>query len=184
MSAPGGRVIAVSRSSRHGFSKQPEQSIRLIAGEGVEGDAHRGVTVQHLYDVRRDPTRPNLSQVHLFSGEMLTELAGRGFAVTPGELGENVLTEGLDLLGLPQGTVLRLGQTILLQVTGLRTPCIRIDAFRSGLQAQLWGESDACGKRTRRAGVMSIVLSGGEVGPGDPIAVELPPQPHLPLQPV
>ncbi len=177
------QVVAVSSSAAHGFSKQPQDAIRLVQGEGVEGDAHRGVMVQHLYLVRRDPTQPNLCQVHLFSAEMLDELAARGFAVQAGELGENILTRGLDLLTLPLGTLLQIGAAVL-QVTGLRTPCSRIDTFRAGLQAQLWGERDAQGKRTRRAGIMSVVLQAGAVRPGDAITVTLPPEPHQPLPPV
>jgi MOSC domain-containing protein YiiM len=176
---PSGLVIAVSLSPRHGFSKQPQPGIRLVPGEGVEGDAHRGVTVQHLYQVRRNPAAPNLSQVHLFPAEMLSELAARGFALEPGALGENILAQGLDLLALPRGTLLHIGSHALLELTGLRTPCSKIDDLRPGLQAQLWGPD-----RTRRAGVMSIVHHGGDVHPGDPIRVELPAQPHQPLRPV
>jgi len=177
-------VEAVSRSAAHGFSKTPQASIRLIPGEGVEGDAHRGVTVQHLYLKRRDPTQPNLCQVHLFAGEMLDELATKGFHIAPGALGENILTRGLDLLALPLGTRLHLGATAIVEVTGLRTPCSKIDDFRAGLQQHLWGERDAAGKRVRRAGIMSVVLSTGQVQPGDAIRIELPPHPHQPLGPV
>lgn len=179
-----GTVVAVSRSPQHGFSKQIQPVIRLIAGEGVEGDAHRGVTVKHRYLVRRDPTQPNLSQVHLFAEEMLDELKAAGFAVGAGEIGENVLTRGLDLLALPQRTLLRLGAQATLQLTGLRTPCSQIDGYREGLQTHLWGERDAEGKRSRRAGVMAIVLTGGEVRPGDAIGVELPVGEHRALEPV
>jgi MOSC domain-containing protein YiiM len=177
-------VEAVSRSTAHGFSKQSQSSIRLIPGEGVEGDAHRGVTIQHLYLMRRDPTQPNLCQVHLFAAEMLDELATTGFHIAPGELGENILTRGLDVLALPLGTRLHLGTASIVEVTGLRTPCSKIDDFRDGLQQHLWGERDAEGKKVRRAGIMSIVLTAGEVRPGDTIQVELPPEPHQPLGPV
>lgn len=177
-------VDAVSCSGAHGFSKTPQPSVRLIAGEGVEGDAHRGRTVQHLYQVRRDPTRPNLCQVHLFAAEKLEELAAKGFAVSAGELGENVLTRGLDLLALPRNARLHLGVDAVVEVTGLRTPCSQIDNFRPGLLQHMWDERDAEGKRTRRAGIMSVVLAGGEVRAGDRVRVELPPEPHLPLGPV
>jgi MOSC domain-containing protein YiiM len=177
-------VEAVCRSTTHGFSKQPQSSIRLIPGEGVEGDAHRGASVQHLYLMRRDPTQPNLCQVHLFAAEMLDELATRGFHIAPGELGENILTRGLDVLALPLGTRLHLGAASIVEVTGLRTPCSKIDDFRAGLQQHLWGERDEAGKKVRRAGIMSIVLTAGEVRPGDVIQVELPSQPHQPLGPV
>ena len=177
-------VEAVSRSSTHGFSKTPQLSIRLVPGEGVEGDAHRGVTVQHLYLKRRDPTQPNLCQVHLFCAEMLDELATKSFIIAPGELGENILTRGLDLLLLPLGARLHLGADAVVEVTGLRTPCSKIDDFRPGLQQHLWGERDASGRKPRRAGIMSIVLHPGVVRPGDAIRAELPPQPHMPLGPV
>ena len=177
-------VVAVSRASTHGFAKQPQRSLTLIAGEGIEGDAHRGKTVQHLYTLRKDATRPNLCQVHLFSAEMLAELAGHGYPLGPGEIGENVLTTGLDLLGLPRGTVLCIGDGAVLEITGLRTPCSQIDGYRAGLQKYLWAPRDAKGKRTRRAGVMSIVRTGGDIQAGDPLRIELPPKPHLPLGPV
>ncbi len=178
------RVVAVSLAARHGFAKQPQSSIRLLVGEGVEGDAHRGTTVQHLYKVRRDPSQPNLCQVHLFAAEKLDELAGAGYALGPGEIGENVLTCGVDLLALPRGTKVRLGAEAVVEITGLRTPCSQIDRYRAGLQKLLWGPRDAKGKRERRAGVMAVVLTGGEVLPGDPLLVELPPKPHQPLGPV
>lgn len=178
------RVIAVSRRAQHGFAKQSERAIRLIAGEGVEGDAHRGTTVQHLYKVRRDPTQPNLCQVHLFAAEMLAELGEKGYALEAGEIGENVLTEGLDLLTLPKGTLLHLGAEAVVEVTGLRTPCSQIDGYRAGLQKHLWGKRDDTGKRTRRAGVMSAVQIGGVVQVGDRIRIKLPPEPHRCLGPV
>ncbi len=179
-----GTVVAVSLTARHGFAKQPQSSIRLLAGEGVEGDAHRGVTAQHLYQVRRDPTQPNLCQVHLFAAEKLEELAAAGFALGPGEIGENVLTRGVELLSLPRGTRVRLGSEATVEITGLRTPCSQIDGYRAGLQKLLWGPRDARGKRTRQAGVMAVVLAGGVVSPGDALTVELPPEPHLALGPV
>ena len=177
-------IVAVSLAARHGFAKQPQASIRLLPGEGVEGDAHRGTTVQHLYQVRRDPSQPNLCQVHLFAAEKLEELAGAGYALGPGEMGENVLTRGVDLLALPRGTRIRLGDVAVVEITGLRTPCSQIDGYRAGLQKLLWGPRDAKGKRERRAGVMAIVFKGGEVRPGDGLEMELPPRPHQPLGPV
>lgn len=177
-------VVAVSLAARHGFAKEPQTSIRLIAGEGVEGDAHRGTAVQHLYQVRRNPLQPNLCQVHLFAAEKLEELAGAGFPLGPGEIGENVLTKGLDLLALPRGARVRLGAEAVVEITGLRTPCSQIDGYRPGLQKLLWGPRDTKGKRGRRAGVMAIVLMGGQVQPGDDLTWELPPEPHQPLGPV
>ncbi|PZF82229.1 MOSC domain-containing protein [Jiangella anatolica] len=178
-----GQVSAVSTSATHSFSKPNRPVIRLLAGLGVEGDAHSGVTVKHRSRVRRDPTQPNLRQVHLIHAELHDELAAAGFAVGAGEMGENVTTRGVDLLGLPTGTRLRLGPDAVVEVTGLRNPCYQIDDFQQGVLKEVVGR-DADGQIVRRAGVMAIVLTGGEVRPGDPIAVELPAAPHLPLAPV
>src|SRR5215213_1830894 len=98
-----GTVAAVSRSGAHTFGKTNHDTIRLLAGLGVEGDAHLGVTVKHRSRVARDPAQPNLRQVHLIHGELHDELAAAGFAVRPGEMGENVTTRGVDLLALPVG---------------------------------------------------------------------------------
>jgi MOSC domain-containing protein YiiM len=177
-------IVALSRNARHNFSKQPQPSLRLIAGEGIEGDAHRGTTTQHLYLKRKDPTQPNLAQVHLFAAEMLDELATKGFALQPGDIGENILTRNIDLLKLPLATRLHLGPECILEVTGLRTPCSQIDKHSQGLQQHLWGKRDITGQRPRRAGIMSIVLTGGLIHPNEPIRIELPSTPHQPLPPV
>jgi MOSC domain-containing protein YiiM len=176
-------VAAVSRSPGHTMSKPNEPAIRLIAGLGVEGDAHAGETVKHRSRVARDPTQPNLRQVHLIHAELHDELRGRGFEVWPGEMGENVTTRGVDLLGLPTGARLRLGDEAVVEITGLRNPCGQLNGVRPGLlEATL--DRDAAGNLVRKAGVMAIVVSGGEVRPGDPIRAELPAAPHRPLQPV
>jgi MOSC domain-containing protein YiiM len=176
-------VVAVSRSPNHTFTKRNAPMIRLVAGLGIEGDAHRGETVKHRYAARKNPRAPNLRQVHLLHEELFDELSARGFAVKPGAIGENVTTRGLDLLGLPQGARLRLGAEAVVEVTGLRNPCRQIDAFASGLTAAVL-DHDAEGHLIRKAGVMAIVISGGDVKPGDEIAVELPAGTHLPLEPV
>jgi MOSC domain-containing protein YiiM len=178
-----GSVVSVSLRSSHHFSKTPSQSIRLLQGLGVEGDAHMGVLVQHRYHVRKDPTRPNLCQVHLIHSELLDELRAKGFVVQPGELGENVTTSGIDLLALPTGARLRLGGHAVVEVTGLRNPCVQIDQFQKGLMAATL-DKDAEGNLIRKAGIMSIVVAAGDVSPGDAIGVELPALPHRPLQPV
>ena len=179
------KILATSASSNHGFSKQPQPHIRLITGEGIEHDAHRGRTTQHLYLKRKDPTQPNLAQVHLLSVELLDELAARGFPLMPGELGENLLTQAIDLLTLPRNTHLHIGPEAILEVTGLRTPCSQIDAMRPGLQQLLWGPPLAgTTQKTRRAGIMAIVHHGGIIHPNDTIEITLPPGPHQPLGPV
>jgi MOSC domain-containing protein YiiM len=177
-------IASVSLNPAHGFSKQPQPCITLIAGEGVEGDAHRGTTTQHLYLKRKNPTLPNLAQVHLLSTEILAGLLARGFTVQPGELGENILTTGLDLHALPTNTRLHIGQEVMLKVTGLRTPCSQIDRYQPGLQAELWGPRDADNKKTRHAGIMATVETGGTLEPGDTLRIEFPQPPHMPLGPV
>jgi MOSC domain-containing protein YiiM len=175
-----GTVVAVSSSGEHSFSKPTRESITLLAGLGVEGDAHAGVTVKHRSRVAQDPTQPNLRQVHLIQEELFAEVSEAGFTVKPGELGENVTTKGIDLLGLPVGTLLRIGDEAVVEVTGLRNPCVQIDAFQDGLLKQVVGRDEA-GNLVRRAGVMSVVRTGGVVRPGDAIKVELPAEPHRPL---
>ncbi|MFC8272029.1 MOSC domain-containing protein [Streptomyces sp. NPDC057271] len=174
-------VTAVSSNGVYSFTKPNRDSVTLLAGLGVEGDVHAGVTVKHRSPVAKDPTVPNLRQVHLIHAELLDEVAGAGFEVTPGALGENITTRGVDLLGLPTGTRLRLGAEAVVEVTGLRNPCAQIDTYRHGLLKRVLGR-DESGQIVRKAGIMSIVLTGGEVRPGDPITVELPAEPHRPLE--
>jgi MOSC domain-containing protein YiiM len=176
-------VAAVSRDDRHAFSKPVRESIRLVAGLGVEGDAHAGQSVQHLSRIARDPSAPNLRQVHLIHAELHDELGLRGYRVAPGDMGENVTTRGIDLLSLPAGTRLRLGQDAVVEVTGLRNPCVQLDGFQHGLMKAVL-DRDEDGRLVRKAGVMAIVLVGGQVMAGDRIDVVYPPEPHMPLQPV
>lgn len=177
------QVIAVHRSSSHSFSKFAEDAIALVPGLGVEGDAHAGATVQHRSRVRRDPSQPNLRQVHLLQAELFDELMERGHAVWPGDMGENVTTRGVDLLRLPTGTRLRLGAQAVVELTGLRNPCSQIDKFQSGLMAAVL-DRDAQGALVRKSGVMAVVVQGGEVRPGDGVEVEVPQGSSHPLEPV
>lgn len=176
-----GRVVSVARDGAHRFSKAPVATIRLIEGLGVEGDAHLGETVQHRSRVAADPSQPNLRQVHLIHAELFDALAVQGFAVSPGDLGENVTTRGIDLLGLPRGARIHLGDGAVVEVTGLRNPCGQIDSFQPGLLKAVLGKG-ANGEIVRKAGVMAIVLSGGQVRAGDAIRVELPEGPHVALE--
>ena len=176
-------VTAVSRSPRHRFSKHNEPWIRLLAGLGVEGDAHAGEKVQHRSRKRWTPHLPNLRQVHLIHCELHDALRAAGFTVAPGDMGENLTTRGIDLLALPTGTRLHLGDAAVVEVTGLRNPCVQLDRFQEGLMAATLGR-DEQGELVRKAGIMGIVLADGDVRPGDPIRVELPPEPHTPLKPV
>lgn len=178
-----GVVVAVSRSATHSMSKTNQASIRLLPGIGVEGDAHAGPTVKHRSRVARDPNQPNLRQVHLIHAELHDELVGLGFEVEPGRMGENVTTRGLDLLALPTGTRLHLGESAVVEVTGLRNPCSQLNGIQPGLMASTL-DRDEAGNLIRKAGVMAVVVSGGEVRPGDAIRVELPEAPHRPLTPV
>jgi MOSC domain-containing protein YiiM len=176
-------VVSVSLRAGHHFSKTPGLGIRLLAGLGVAGDAHMGTTVKHRSRVRKDPTQPNLRQVHLIHAELFCELRAKGFAVHPGELGENLTTSGIDLLALPTGARLHLGASAVVEVTGLRNPCIQIDNFQRGLMAATL-DRDVEGNLIRKAGIMGIVIEDGDVRPGDAIRVEMPATPHRPLQPV
>lgn len=176
-------VTAVSRESAYRFHKRQRESIRLLAGLGVEGDVHLGETVKHRSRVKRDPSQPNLRQVHLIHSELHDELRTRNHPVAAGELGENVTTRGIALLDLPTGARLRLGSQAVVEITGLRNPCVQLDAFQPGLmQATL--DRDEQGRLIRKAGVMAVVIEGGEVCPGDPIEILLPPEPHRSLEPV
>lgn len=176
-------VVAVSRKASHGVDKANQLLIRLLPGEGVEGDAHCGVKVKHRSRARQYPDMPNLRQVHLLQAELHDELAGMGFALSPGQMGENVTTRGVDLLSLPKGARLRLGDAAVVELTGLRNPCVQLDGLRPGLMAACLGRSLE-GHPVRKAGVMAIVLTGGEVRAGDPIVVEPPAGSPEPLRPV
>lgn len=177
------KVEAVARDDAHRFSKPTVDEIRLVAGLGVEGDTHAGVTVQHRSRVRRDPTQPNLRQVHLVHGELLDGLRAQEFRVAPGVIGENVTTRGVALLDLPTGTRLRLGDDAVVELTGLRNPCVQLDQYQHGLMNAVL-DKDEAGELVRLSGVMAIVVSGGTVRPGDPIEVALPDGPCVALQPV
>lgn len=176
-------VEAVHRSATHTMAKATRAEIRLLAGLGVEGDAHLGVTVQHRSRVARDASQPNARQVHLVHGELLDDLANAGFSVEPGRMGENITTRGVDLLGLPTGTLLRLGAEAVVEITGLRNPCTQLEGVQPGLQRAVL-DRDADGGLVRKAGVMAIVVAGGVVAPRDPIGIAAPPEPHVPLRPV
>ncbi|MEM1332431.1 MAG: MOSC domain-containing protein [Actinomycetota bacterium] len=171
-----GSVVAVHRSAEHEFSKASCAEITVVAGLGVVGDAHQGARVQHRSRVAKDPEQPNLRQVHLVASELLEEVTRLGFEVAPGALGENVTTAGLDLIRLPVGSMVRLGDDVLLALTGLRNPCVQIDAFAEGLQAAMLGRDDD-GSLLRKTGVMAVVVQGGAVRPGYPIEVRFPPGP-------
>jgi MOSC domain-containing protein YiiM len=176
-----GSVRAVCLSARHSFSKQLQESIRLIEGFGVDGDVHAGATVRHRYHMRKDPGAPNLSQVHLLHAELFAELQEQGIDVGAGQMGENITTFGVDLLALPQGTLLTLGEEAVVEITGLREPCVLMNALHPGLMKACLGKDDQ-GRKVRKAGVMSVVRRGGLVRSGDAIRIELPPVPHRALE--
>jgi MOSC domain-containing protein YiiM len=183
MTGRGSRVIGVAFRRGHHFSKRSAISIRLVAHLGVQGDGHYGATVQHVVRKKKDPNLPNLRQVHLLQAELFDELAGAFGPLGVGDLGENILTRDIDLLSLPTGARLHVGAQAIVELTGLRNPCIQIDRFRPGLMAATLAR-DADGNLVRKAGVMAIVIAGGDVQPGDTIRVELPPGPLRKLEPV
>jgi MOSC domain-containing protein YiiM len=180
MDATSGIVTSVSSDDAHRFSKPQRKRIRLLVGLGVEGDSHAGTTVQHLSRLKTRGDEPNLRQVHVIAEELFEELASQGYEISPGDLGENVTTRGIDLLSLPRGTRLRLGPDAVIELTGLRNPCVQIDRFRSGLLKQVVSRDEE-GHIVRRAGVMSVVLEGGEITPSDAVEVELPAGEHVAL---
>ncbi len=178
-----GMVISVSKSESHTFNKYNCAAIQLLKGLGVEGDAHQGKTVKHRSRVAHDPTQPNLRQVHLIHTELFEELEGKGFEVRPGQMGENITTKGIDLLELPKGTILRIGATAAIEITGLRNPCNQINSIKDGLmQAVL--DKDENGNLIRKSGIMAIVLEAGKVLVNDKISVQLPKQPFVKLEKV
>lgn len=178
-----GTVVALNRSAAHDFSKQTEEAVTFVAGVGMAGDAHASAQVQHRSRIRADPTQPTLRQVHLLHAELLDEVREAGHDVSPGSIGDNVTTRGVDLLGLPTGALLRLGGEVLLGVTGLRNPCAQLDRYSDGLRSAVLDRTPD-GVLVRRASVMAVVLQGGQVRTGDPVTVALPPAPLLPLAPV
>ena len=175
------KVTGLFISSTHTFSKFAHDQVELLTGLGVKGDAHMGKTVKHRSRVKADPTQPNLRQVHLVHSELFDELKTNGFEVKPGDIGENITTGGIDLLGLPRDTILKIGESAEVQITGLRNPCKQIDNFQDGLLPAVL-DRDAEGNLIRKAGIMGIVLKGGKVNVGDQISVELPPEPHNKLE--
>jgi MOSC domain-containing protein YiiM len=178
----GGRVTAVSRDAEYSFSKPNQPSVTLLEGLGVEGDVHAGRTIRHQFRMTYEPDLPNLRQVHLMHEELFAELALKGFDVCAGQLGENITTRDVDLLGLPTGTLLHLGQDAVVEVTGLRNPCAKINDFRQGLLGEMFTIDPSSGDFTFKAGVMAVVRHTGTVRPGDAVEVELPPFPHRPLE--
>jgi len=174
-------VLAVHKRESHTFSKTECAGIHLLEGQGVDGDAHCGRTVKHRSRVAQDPTQPNLRQVHLMHAELFAELQGRGFHVTPGSLGENITTCGVALLALPVGTRLHVGAEAVIELTGLRNPCVQIEKFQPGLLAAVLDRGPR-GELVRKAGVMGVVLAGGTIRPADKIAVLLPAGEHRPLE--
>lgn len=178
-----GKVTATCSSSTHSMVKKVRQSIQLLEGLGVEGDAHLGKTVKHRSRVAKDPSRPNLRQVHLIHSELHSELASEGFDIVPGQMGENITTMGIELLDLPENTILHIGPETRVKITGLRNPCSQLDGIRKGLMKAVL-DTDKNGNLIRKAGVMGVVLTGGTVSTGDTIRIELPELPHHPLVPV
>lgn len=176
-----GTVVAVARDSEHRFSKEIVEEIEIVAGLGVRGDAHSGATVKHRSRVKTDPTQPNLRQVHLIHRELFDEVAQNGFKLGPADLGENITTEGIDLLSLPRGAILEIGENVQLELTGLRNPCAQIEAFQPGLLQEVVDKGED-GTLIRKSGVMTVALTGGRIRAGDTIRVSMPQPPFLKLE--
>lgn len=176
-----GKVTALHRSATHTLSKFAERQIQLLKGLGVEGDAHMGQTVKHRSRVAKDPTQPNLRQVHLIAAELHEELHQNGFEVQAGQMGENITTHGIDLINLPKGTILKIGQQAQVEITGLRNPCAQLESIQTGLMKAVL-DKDEDGNLIRKSGIMGIVLEGGPVNVDDEIDVVFPPQPHIKLE--
>lgn len=176
-------VVSVSLNPAHRFSKIVQTRIRLLKGLGVEGDAHMGEKVKHRSRVAQNPNQPNLRQVHLLQSEVFEELAAKGFDLKQGDIGENILTTGVDLLSLPVGTVLHIGSDAVVELTGLRNPCVQIEDFQAGLLKAFLGKTED-GQIIRKSGVMSVVKNSGWVEAGDTIRIELPPEPHRAMEKV
>ncbi|MEO1257815.1 MAG: MOSC domain-containing protein [Bacteroidota bacterium] len=177
------KILAVHKSATHTLNKYPQTKINLLKGLGVDGDAHQGKTVKHRSRVKADPTQPNLRQVHLIHFELLKELKTKGFSVLPGEMGENITTQGIELLSLSKGTKLKLGETAIIEITGLRNPCVQLEGIQKGLMKAVL-DKDADGNLVRKAGIMAVVQEGGEIKPGDNIQIEIPEGPFVPLKKV
>ena len=175
-------VVAVCCDARHNLIKPTRDQITLVAGFGVKGDAHFGETVQHLYDKRRNPDAPNLRQVHLIHAELFEDLSEQGFTVRAGQMGENITTRGIDLLKLSRGATLHIGEAVI-EITGLRNPCRKLNKIQDGLLPAVLGQWDD-GSVLAKTGVMGIILKGGVVRPGDGIAIKAPYGPHQRLRPV
>jgi MOSC domain-containing protein YiiM len=176
-----GVVKAVARDAGHNFSKPVCDSINVVTGLGVEGDAHFGRLVQHLYRIKKDPSVPNQRQIHLIHSELHDELRDKGFNILPGDMGENITTQGVDLLGLPCGTILKIGKDAAIEITGLRNPCYQLNDFRDGLMTACLAKADD-GSVIFKSGIMGVIVKDGTVKPGDQIRVELPNEPHMPLE--
>lgn len=175
------QVSAVSKSNTHSFSKTPSTSINLIEGHGVEGDAHSGKTVKHRSRIAKDPSQPNLRQVHLIHSELHDELIEQGFRVGPGIMGENITTKGIDILGLPRDSLLRIGDNAVIKITGLRNPCKQLEDYQKGLLKALLDKTPD-GELIRKSGVMGIVISGGVIKTDDLIKIQLPDKPYHKLE--
>lgn len=138
-----GRVVGLAGERLHRFSKSARESLVLLKGLGAGGDVHAGPFVRHRYLARLQPKMANLRQVHLIPSELFEALRVDGYALRAGDLGENILTAGLDLEALPLGTILKLGAQATIELTGLRTPCVLIDRSSPDLRPRCSSNSPA-----------------------------------------
>lgn len=176
-----GKVHAVSLSDKHSIRKFNRSYINIIEGYGVEGDAHAGKKVKHRYIAKKDPDRPNYRQVHLISMEIYRELQQQGFNIDPGEMGENITCSGIDIMNLPKHTILKIGDEVELQVSGMREPCSLLNQIQGGLMKATLDKSGE-GELIRKAGIMTVALKGGIVTPDDPIQLVYPEKPYVKMK--
>ncbi|MDI3521982.1 MAG: hypothetical protein PWR31_1127 [Bacillota bacterium] len=147
MGTVAGRVKAVCTSTAKGTRKEDRGEGVFRPGYGVEGDAHAG---------------PWHRQVSLLAQESVDKMIAKGIKLVPGDFGENLTTEGIDVAHLPVGTRLKVGADVLLEVTQIGKKCHHGCA--------IYQQVGDC--IMPREGIFARVLLGGRVRNGDPILIE------------
>lgn len=128
------------------YLRVPLQTANLVVGHGIEGDRKGG-----------HPRR----QLNIMSAETLNTLAGEGYNIEPGQMGEQMVVSGLDVDTLPVGTLLQLGDTAIIEVTIPREGCDRFEAIQ-GFPRE---------KTTGRVGIMARVVESGQINIGDSVRI-------------
>ncbi|MBI5551322.1 MAG: MOSC domain-containing protein [Desulfobacterales bacterium] len=146
------RVVAISTSKKKGTRKTAVTETRLIAGHGLEHDAHAG-------DWHR--------QVSFLASESIARAAQSGLSVSFGDFAENIATVGIDWLTVPVGTRLRIGDQAVAEITQIGKECHHKCAI-------YYAAGDCI---MPREGIFARVLTGGTVRVNDPIEILEPPEP-------